>query len=179
VNSHINADNVLVEILDDDKPVGSGVIGEIVATNLNNYAMPLVRFRLGDTAQTSDERCPCGRGLPMMSHLAGRVYEIITLPNGTRVHGSLINHMLYGLPGVRQYQLVQETPNRITCRIVRAPDFSRDVVSRVRADIRKYLGPEVEVVFQFPERIEPSPSGKHQFIYSKVKTRPAANGARR
>lgn len=173
-HSHVNADNVLVELLDGDRPAAPGTVGEIVCTNLNNYAMPLIRYRLGDMGRAIDEACPCGRGLPMMSLLSGRIYEILTVANGTRLHAALINHIMYALPGVRQYQLVQEAPNRIVCRIVRGPGFSREVVNHIRAEMRQHVGADIELSIQFPERIEPAPSGKHQFIYSKVKPQPPA-----
>lgn len=179
-HSHVNADNVLVEFLQDDRPVPCGIVGEVVATNLNNYAMPLLRYRLGDLGHAVEEQCPCGRGLPLMSVLSGRIYEVLTLPNGGKVHAALLNHIMYGLPGVRQYQIVQETLARLVCRIIRGPEFSIDTPARIQSEISRYLGAEVHVDFEFPERIMPSPSGKHQFIYSKLKPfKPALESVRR
>jgi phenylacetate-CoA ligase len=175
--SHVSVDTVLLEFLDGDRPVPSGTLGEIVATNLNNYAMPLVRYRLGDLGTAVDDRCPCGRGLPLMSVAAGRVFELLTLPNGRRVHGAVIDHMMYAHRGIRKYQLVQETPRRVVCRIVRTSEFGPDVVDRIRADAQRYLDPELELEFEFPDRIAPSPSGKHRFIYSNVAPEPAVDGA--
>lgn len=168
-HSHVNADNVLVEFLQDDLTIPFGAVGEVVATNLNNYAMPLLRYRLGDLGHAVKEQCPCGRGLPLMSVLSGRIYEILTLPNGGRVHAALLNHIMYGLPGIRQYQIIQETFDRLVCRIIRGPEFDVDTPTRIRSEISRYLGAEVQVAFEFPGRIQPSPSGKHQFIYSTLK----------
>ena len=170
VHSHVNADNVLVEFLDEDRPVSGSEVGEIVATNLNNFAMPLLRYRLGDLGHTVEERCPCGRGLPLMSVVKGRLYDVLTLPSGRRVHAALVNHIMYGHSGIQKYQLVQETPTQLVCRILRTPEFTMDVLARIREDVRRHLGSDVDIEFEFPERIAPSPSGKHRFIYSKVVT---------
>jgi phenylacetate-CoA ligase len=167
-HSHVNADNVLVEYLDGDRPVPPGEVGEIVATNLNNIAMPLLRYRLGDLGHSVEERCPCGRGLPLMSVVKGRLYDVLTLPSGRRVHAALVNHIMYGHAGIQKYQMVQETPTRLVCRILRAPEFTTDILTRIREDVQKHLGAEVDIDFEFPEHIAPSPSGKHRFIYSKV-----------
>jgi len=176
VHSHVNADNVLVEFLDEDRPVSGSEVGEIVATNLNNFAMPLLRYRLGDLGHTVEERCPCGRGLPLMSVVKGRLYDVLTLPSGRRVHAALVNHIMYGHSGIQKYQLVQETPTQLVCRILRTPEFTVDVLARIREDVRRHLGPDVDIDFEFPERIAPSPSGKHRFIYSKVAAGAHATG---
>lgn len=167
-HSHVNADNVLVEFLEDDRPVPFGAIGEVVATNLNNYAMPLLRYRQGDLGHAVTQPCPCGRGLPLMSVVSGRVYEVLALPDGQRVHAALLNHIMYGLPGVRQYQIIQETLERLVCRIIRGPEFRTDTSSRIRSEIRRCLGPQIHVEFEYPTHIEPTASGKHQFICSKI-----------
>jgi phenylacetate-CoA ligase len=64
---HINADNVIVEIVRDDKPVEPGEIGQVVITNLNRYAMPIIRYKNGDLARLGTEPCPCGCRLPTIA----------------------------------------------------------------------------------------------------------------
>jgi phenylacetate-CoA ligase len=103
-----------------------------------------------------------------MSVVKGRLYDVLTLPSGRRVHAALVNHIMYGHAGIQKYQMVQETPTRLVCRILRAPEFTTDILTRIREDVQKHLGAEVDIDFEFPEHIAPSPSGKHRFIYSKV-----------
>lgn|SRR5574337_135548 len=173
-HSHVNADNVLVEFLQDGRPVSPGTVGEVVATNLNNYAMPLLRYRQGDLGHAVAEQCLCGRGLPLMSVLSGRVYEVLMLPDGSCVHAALLNHIMYGLPGVRQYQIIQETLDQLVCRIIRGPEFGTDIPLLITREISRHLGEQVHVTFEYPKQIEPSASGKYQFIYSKVNPSPLA-----
>ena len=63
---HINAENVIVEIVRDGEVVNDGEVGDIVVTDLNNFAMPLIRYNLKDIGYIDSEPCPCGRGLPIL-----------------------------------------------------------------------------------------------------------------
>ena len=69
---HVSHENVYLEILKDQYPVHENQDGDIVATNLNNYGMPLIRYQVGDVGQLGEVECPCGRGLPMMKMVQGR-----------------------------------------------------------------------------------------------------------
>lgn len=69
---HIMAESIMVEILDENgKPCLPGELGRVVLTSLHNFAMPLIRYEIGDYA-TLGERCPCGRGLPVLERIVGR-----------------------------------------------------------------------------------------------------------
>jgi phenylacetate-coenzyme A ligase PaaK-like adenylate-forming protein len=61
-----------VEVLDEEgRPCAPGETGRVVATSLNNFAMPLIRYETGDTAEVGAP-CPCGRGLPVLTRIMGR-----------------------------------------------------------------------------------------------------------
>src|SRR6185295_20378238 len=81
---HIVAENYIVEILKDGVPAEPGELGEVVITDLNNFCMPLIRYRVGDLAVAMDntKTCPCGRGLPRIGRIEGRTQAIIFGPNG-------------------------------------------------------------------------------------------------
>jgi phenylacetate-CoA ligase len=74
---HINAENLVVEILDGERPCDAGEIGELVMTDLNNEGMPLIRYRLGDFGSFSETPCECGRGLPVIRDIVGRAYDLV------------------------------------------------------------------------------------------------------
>ncbi|TFG81265.1 MAG: phenylacetate--CoA ligase family protein, partial [Chromatiales bacterium] len=79
---HVQAENLIVEILDaDGKFCAPGETGEVVLTTLHNFAMPLIRYRLGDYAEFGDP-CPCGRGLPVLRRIHGRQRNMLRLPDG-------------------------------------------------------------------------------------------------
>jgi phenylacetate-CoA ligase len=69
---HVQAENVLVEVLNEKgKPCAPGETGRVVVTDLHNFAMPVIRYDIGDYAEVG-EPCPCGRGLPVLRRLVGR-----------------------------------------------------------------------------------------------------------
>lgn len=71
---HIDIDNVIVESVKDGRTVPAGEEGEIVITALNNYTMPLIRYKIGDTGVLGERPCPCGRGLPLLKSLCERIH---------------------------------------------------------------------------------------------------------
>jgi phenylacetate-CoA ligase len=80
---HVQSEGVLLEVLDGDRPCGPGEVGRVVVTPLHNFAMPLIREELGDYAEVG-EACPCGRGLPVLKRILGRVRNLATLPTGAQ-----------------------------------------------------------------------------------------------
>ena len=66
VGHHVVGEGYIVEVLKDGRPAAPGEIGEVVVTDLNNYCLPFIRYRIGDLAEALDpnETCACGRGLP-------------------------------------------------------------------------------------------------------------------
>ncbi|HZM46141.1 MAG TPA: hypothetical protein VFC14_15000 [Burkholderiales bacterium] len=69
---HVQSESVLVEVLDgEDRACAPGTVGRVVVTTLQNFAMPLIRYDIGDLAEVGDP-CPCGRGLPVLGRILGR-----------------------------------------------------------------------------------------------------------
>src|SRR5262249_36059664 len=85
---HINADGVYVEVLrHDGTPAAPGEAGAVVVTALANRAMPILRYQVGDMAVASDRCCPCGRGLPLLECIEGRVADYVVTPSGQLISG--------------------------------------------------------------------------------------------
>ncbi len=164
---HVSPDVGVVEIL---RPDGSacdpGEVGEVVATSLMRDFQPLVRYRVGDLAAWDDAPCPCGRAMPVLREVAGRVEDVVRGPDGRRMvrfHGIFAD-----LPHVRQGQVVQETLRRIRVRVVPAPGWGEADAGRIAARIRQRLGPEVEVRVETVERIARTAAGKFQAVVSRL-----------
>ncbi len=80
---HVVAEGYIVEILVDGRPAKAGETGDLVITDLNNYAMPFIRYQIGDLATASDDApCVCGRGAPRIAAVHGRMPSIIHAPRG-------------------------------------------------------------------------------------------------
>ncbi len=175
---HIFADRIHVEVL---RPDGStcepGERGEIVVTDLINNVMPFIRYRTGDLGVLSAEPCSCGRGLPVLSSVEGRVSELIVGPNGK--YYSCQSPRLFGadIPGIAQMQVIQSELTSLEVKIVPDGNWTDDSRRQLVDRMQGLLG-EVEVLVTLTNEIPPAPSGKYRFTISKVspfdRSRPVA-----
>lgn len=167
---HVNADNVLVEILrEDGQPADSGESGSVIVTDLTNRAMPLIRYQLGDVAMAGDEACPCGRGLPLLARIEGRDADYIVTPRGELISGiSLTENFAVLLEGVREMQIVQERVEFLRLRIVRDVSFGPATTRHIERLVRERFGEEMSHECEWLERIEPEASGKFRFCVSRL-----------
>lgn len=165
---HITIERVWVEIVDETgSPAAPGTRGEIVITDLDNYAMPFIRYRTGDLGILAAAPCDCGRGLPLLQSVEGRVSEIIVGRNGKMY--SCQSPRLFGadIPGIRQMQVVQECLEEIIVRIVPDPAWSDESAATLRQRMISLLG-DVQVKIDLTDEIPKSASGKYRFTISKV-----------
>jgi len=167
---HINAEHVYVECLKGNgEPASPGESGELVITDLDNYGMPFIRYRISDIGVLSDRKCNCGRGLPILETIEGRAFDIIVGANGRAVGGTFWTLLLRtGIKGVKQFQVVQESLGEISIRIVPDENFKQVQLETLRRRIRKYLGEELKIDLQIVDEIPVSKSGKFKFVTSKV-----------
>ena len=110
---HINSENVLVEIVRDGRPVPPGELGEIVVTRLDNFAMPFIRYRSGDLGVMASSACECGRSLPLLQKVEGRVQDAIVTSHGRIVSGPFFAHMMKDCPEVKEFQVHQLAMDRL------------------------------------------------------------------
>jgi len=167
---HINADCVYVEVLRSDGTAAApDEPGMIVVTDLVNRAMPIIRYQVGDMGVLSDRQCPCGRGLPLLEKVEGRIADYVVTPRGELISGiSLTENFAVMVPGLAQLQIVQEEVDRFVFRIVKAPDFGQQSLETIRALVAERFGPGVRHECDFVDRIPQEPSGKYRFCISKV-----------
>ncbi|WP_111495980.1 phenylacetate--CoA ligase family protein [Marinobacter bohaiensis] len=167
---HLNLPHVYVEFLDaNDEPVAPGEPGKIVVTDLNNFAMPLIRYRVEDVGVYSERRCECGRGLPILERLEGRVADFLKLPTGGQVSGiSLVERTLTKVPGIEQMQLVQETLDNLTINRVKGPEFDAGTDPALLAALREVFDERVRCTIQDVAAIPQEPSGKYRFSICRV-----------
>lgn len=159
---HVVSESLVVEILKDGRPARPGEIGEVVITDLNNYCMPFLRYRIGDLAVAMDGApCPCGRGAPRIGAVEGRVQAIIVGTDGQYLPGTFFAHYLKELDyAIRRYQVVQEERGRITFRVVKGGRFSDEILAEVLATFRAHLGRDMRIDVEFAEDVEMVRTGK-------------------
>jgi phenylacetate-CoA ligase len=166
---HILADNNLVELARDGCRVEPGEDGDLIVTNLNNLAMPFIRYDIGDSGRASAEACACGRGLPLLAAVTGRSADIIVAPSGKLLHGEFFTHLFYKIPSVSEFQVVQRTPTRLDVNLVPGPGFDQgQVVALLTTLIRDHADPRFAAEFFVLDRIPRSASGKLRFTMSDV-----------
>jgi phenylacetate-CoA ligase len=158
---------VIVEVVDEEgRHCPPGEMGEIVLTSLNNYVFPFIRYRVGDIGALSDRKCPCGRGLPLLEYVKGRVWDIIVGANGNRLVGTF--WLVEGVKGIKQYQLLQREYGELILKLVVDSGFSEKEKAELRRRVSENCGAEMKLNIEIVDRIPPSESGKHRFIISHV-----------
>ena len=177
---HVMADNVVCEVLgDDDTPARPGETGEVVITDLSNFAMPLVRYRMGDRAEVGDP-CACGRSFPVLRRVVGRTYDEVFTPSGRRWNGWQLHYFLSTLMGqrggFRQYQVVQVGAALLDVRLVAHEMPTDETVCAIRDYVREQLD-GMEATVRCVDGVERSRSGKLRVVRNDW--RPSAGSADR
>jgi phenylacetate-CoA ligase len=161
---HIADDSVVVEILRDGQPVGPGETGELVGTALHSFAMPFLRYRLGDTVVRGAPGCACGRPFSTVQMVHGRVFDYFALPDGRLMHPIELSGLLTldVVSWIRQFQIVQERQDRVVLRMSALRPPSPEEVGRAAALLSERLGPRVEVATELVPEIPLESSGKYR-----------------
>ena len=159
---HVQSEGVLLEILKDDgTPCAPGETGRVVATGLHNFAMPLIRYELGDLAEVGGA-CPCGRGLPVIKQVLGRVRNMLRLPDGRQVWPLIGEPSYVQIPAIRQYQIVQTSLERLEIKLVTTGPLSEAEEARLREIVLDRLGHPFEIALSYHEEIPRSAGGKFE-----------------
>lgn len=166
-NFHIATETCVVEILGDDgSPATPGESGHLVLTSLINPAMPLIRYRIGDTGVAASGSCSCGRNSPILSSLTGRAEDFVVTPDGR--HVGRLDHAFKAAFNVREAQIIQETIESIDIKIVPRREFQPDDIGPILDELRLRLGHEIAVRVLLVESIPRTSSGKFRFVISRV-----------
>lgn len=159
---HVMAESVLVEVVrDDGTPCRPGEAGRALITDIHNYAMPMIRYDIGDIVEVADP-CTCGRGLPAWSRIHGRVRNLVLMPDGTR------RWPVTGFPRCRevapvvQYQLVQRERDSIEARLVVERPLTHAEEEALRGVFHAAIGHPFKLRLTYvDDAIRPGASGKH------------------
>lgn len=159
---HYRTDYGVLELLDD---------GAMVCTGLNNHAMPLIRYRVGDVAVGRDGSCPCGRAFPLVERVEGRIEDYVVTPEGRRI--GRLDHLFKDAQHIREAQLEQRQIDELTVRIVRSDGFSHDTERVIEAEARQRLGNSIRIRFEYVTHIPRTSAGKFRFVLSTLSRHPS------
>ena len=146
--------------------VPNGEYGDIVITDLENYAFPLIRYANGDRGRCLTNECSCGCNLPLMDKVKGRVSESFLLPSGRRINGEFLTTLFDDVPElVRQFQVHQREDASIELLAVPNPGTSDAELEQIRLKLQTMSGGEVPVSLTKVSMIEQR-RGKLKFVIS-------------
>jgi phenylacetate-CoA ligase len=166
---HICDEDVIVEFLSEEESVSPGQLGRIVFTNLENYAMPFIRYDIGDIGTYSDESCSCGRGLSVLKSIEGRDSDLIITPGGDIIIVHFFTWLFEFIEGVDQFQIIQERIDHLAVKIVKNLQFTDNDLNYIKNEIHKRVGSDVKIEINFVNEIPLSGrSGKRRFVISNV-----------
>lgn len=165
---HITSENMVVEFIKDGRPASAGEDAEVVVTQLDNHAMPFLRYRTGDIGQYSAERCECGRGLEVMQVVKGRSNDLLRTFDGRWIHGSALSSIIGRIGGVAAFQFRQHRDMSVELLLVPTPGFTSESQERLRAALLVQLGMGMRLEMRRCDMIPRLVSGKLQYVVSEL-----------
>jgi len=167
---HTMAEGLIVEVVGREGPAAPGEMGSILVTDLLNPAMPLIRYRIGDLGAWETGTCDCGRELPRLKQVAGRVTDFVVGCDGRLVSGVfLATYLVAQRPSLGQVQILQDRAGQVLYRIRRSERFQPDTdLAYLQATSRRYLGEDQIVDWEFVDALPVEASGKFLFCQSKA-----------
>ncbi|MEM2971690.1 MAG: hypothetical protein QW270_04630 [Candidatus Bathyarchaeia archaeon] len=175
---HIITNSILMEFVDENgEYVSPGEQGEIVVTGLWNYAMPLIRYRIGDLGIPADEKCTCGRSWPLIKSIQGRINDYLVLRDGRKISYLYLQRVIFhkilreDIFAIAQYQIIQDRIDRIILKIVKGREFNPEILERTRKSLENEfdkLGEKFEVLTEIVDEIPMGRTGKRRIFISKI-----------
>jgi len=179
---HIDADSIVMEFVDEDgEEVAPGETGEIVCTSLFNYAMPFIRYAVGDIGKASEENaCPCGRTFPLMKIVEGRKDAIVVLPDGRVISSFAFMAAMYQLSfykDIEQFRIIQKKDNLFNFLIKMNNNSSKKKIAEKElttlfSKVLHLTAEEARFEVEFVKEIPLDKSGKFQIFVSELKGKP-------
>ncbi len=169
---HVNSERAILRVVRlDGSPAAVGEAGRVVITDLANYVMPFINYDIGDWA-VAGPPCPCGRGLPSLLGIEGRLGEVIRTPAGRTILPialcRFLNIAARAHPYIWEYQAVQVAPDRVIISIVPTSRFTPHFCRELEAALTQFMGPGMEVRLEPVARIAKEPSGKRLLVKSNL-----------
>ena len=165
---HVQDESYIVELVVDGRAALPGEIGEIVITDLNNFSVPLIRYRIGDLAVCLEQKtCPCGRAHKTIGQITGRTQALIGCMNGVWLPGAFFLHFLKDFDyAIKHFQVFQDKLGFFEIRVVPTSLFSSQIASEITAGLLFYAGKETNISLKLVEEIPLVRTGKRTPVIS-------------
>lgn len=175
---HLSVNQCFVEVVDDEgQSVKDGEIGKVLVTRFDNFAMPLIRYYLGDLAvmepQDQHSPCACGRQLPILSRVIGRDTDIVLTKSGKQMIVHFFTGIFEHIAQIRQFKVVQKNLDEMEIHYIPDNNFRQEMLFAIEKKIHAYLQEKFPIHWVKVRQIEPTKSGKPQIIQSFLKQSPS------
>jgi phenylacetate-CoA ligase len=141
---------------------------EIIGTGLFNYGMPLLRYRTGDLVDlATDQTCPCGRRLPLVKAILGRIDDQVVTPEGVMVGPAPLSLAFQSVSGLKEAQIIQDKPSNIIVYLAVSDTFGSSNEQFLLGELRKRLGQSIKIEFAYVPKVARTVAGKQRLIISK------------
>ncbi len=168
---HVCSEYVYAEFIQAGELAKAGKEGDILITDLTNYGMPFIRYAIGDVGVPSEEECSCGRGLPVIEKVVGRVSDTIVTKGGDLIPGIFFVDLIgRSRIGLKKCKIIQKTMDQLIITAVKSSRFKVEDLNFITTSIKEKMG-DVDIEIEFVEDITPTTSGKHRFTISEVNHR--------
>ena len=165
---HITSEHCVVEL--GDGVGNSEGNGDIILTNLDNFAMPLIRYINDDLSSFNENTCDCGRKLPLIKSIDGRVADTITLKDEIKVHGVFFTDIICEIGwdnkfNIEKFQVIQTMVGSIEFKIVCKPHPNEKEINLLYQKLLPFFS---NVELKFVEDIPLEKSGKYRYVKSQI-----------
>lgn len=168
---HVGSESFFVEFVDDDgEEVSPGEQGRLVVTCFENHAMPFIRYDTGDLATLSVDKCNCGRELPMIEKVSGRIIDLVKTPSGKIISVHYLTLLFEDYSEYfRNFQAIQRRKNLLEVLIEPTKKLKPDIEEEVAEKLRKHAGDDMNVKITKVDEIPLTKAGKRMLLRSEVK----------
>lgn len=167
-NLHYEMLTGIIEVIDENQ--GSSREGEILVTSFSTRGTPLIRYRIGDRVKLKDTRtvCPCGRSTPIVDKIFGRANDYITSAEHGKVYLGNLSNCTKGIPGIIQFQIVQDLLNEVQVQVVAGQKFDKTAESTFKKNLQSAMGPSMKININIVDSIPLESSGKFRLVKNQI-----------
>ena len=169
-NFHVQDESYVVEILIDGRQALPGEVGELVITDLNNFSVPLIRYRIGDLALAVEQApCACGRNHSQIGMISGRTQALVLCQNGVWLPGTFFAHFFQDFQfAIQHFQIIQEVSGAFRINLIPTPRYTPEIESEIRHGLSRFTGSSTTIEFVQVKEIPMERTGKRTPVISKV-----------
>jgi phenylacetate-CoA ligase len=167
---HIDIDSIILEVVDDKgEEVGNNKQGNVLYTSLHNYAMPLIRYEVGDIVTKKNKKCSCGRKLPLLSHVEGRKEDFLIGKNKEKISPIKINLIFRTSKGIKSYQIIQNSREKIDLKIVPNKEFSQKEINFLINELKSLFEKKSKINLKLTNSISKEGKTKLRPVINNIK----------